>query len=339
MLILIGSAGALYLSTGAAVDGLRSVMAACFTLIATAPAQEQVLIGVLGTAVANGFIAFLPFFALAILIALFGPALLGGWAWSGSGVVPKFSKVDPIKGFKRLFSLNSVVETLKSVAKFLLVLLCAIVALRLELKEVMNLAVINVDVGMARGLEICGRSFLLIASATIVIALVDVPFQLWDHGRKLRMTKTEVRDELKQHEGSPETRGRIRNLQLEMAQRRMMEEVPQADVVITNPTHYAVALRFDETAMAAPRLVAKGPDLVAFRIREIAQHYGVSVVAAPHLARALYFTTKLNGEIPAGLYVAVAQVLAYVYQLKRHGAGTPPVVLPRDLPIPPEYQF
>jgi flagellar biosynthetic protein FlhB len=166
---------------------------------------------------------------------------------------------------------------------------------------------------------------------------VDVPFQIWHHARQLRMTRQEIRDEVKETEGRPEVKGRIRNLQREIARRRMMEEVPKADVVVTNPTHFAVALRYEPLRSNAPRLVAKGADLMAGRIRMVATANEVPVVEAPPLARALYHSTKIGQEIPASLYLAVAQVLAYVYQLHaacKNGGPRPPP--PADLSVPPE---
>jgi flagellar biosynthesis protein FlhB len=183
-----------------------------------------------------------------------------------------------------------------------------------------------------------GWTFLMLAASLILVALVDVPFQLWNHQKQLRMTKQEIKDEFKETEGKPEVKSKIRQTQMEISRRRMMAEVPKADVVVTNPTHYAVALRYDQKGMGAPRVVAKGADLVAAEIRELARKAGVPLFAAPPLARALYYSTRLDQEIPAGLYVAVAQVLAYVYQLRnarRQGRATRPLP-PQDLPVPDE---
>jgi flagellar biosynthetic protein FlhB len=185
--------------------------------------------------------------------------------------------------------------------------------------------------------NLCGWSFLASSSALILIAAIDVPFQLWQHAKQLKMTKQEVKDEAKETDGRPEVKGRIRALQQELSQRRMMEAVPEADVVITNPTHYAVALRYDQYNMQAPVVVAKGTDLVAARIRMVADQNSVAIVSAPPLARALYASTDLNREIPAGLYVAVANVLSYVYQLNAIEAGDEIPEQPTDLPIPDEY--
>jgi flagellar biosynthetic protein FlhB len=175
------------------------------------------------------------------------------------------------------------------------------------------------------------------SAVLILIAAVDVPFQLWDHANKLKMTKQEIKDETKQTDGSPEVKGRIRAIQRQLAQQRMMEDVPTADVVVTNPTHYAVALRYDQESAGAPKVVAMGADLVAARIRDVAREHDVMVVEAPPLARALYFNSEIGQEIPAGLYVAVAQLLAYVYQLKAVRApGQPEPELPAEFPVPDE---
>ena len=173
----------------------------------------------------------------------------------------------------------------------------------------------------------------------LAIATIDVPFQLWQHHSRLRMTKQEVRDEMKEVEGKPEVKSRIRQLQREIARRRMMSNVPKADVIITNPTHYSVALKYDQGNMNAPILLAKGTDLVALKIREIATEHGVEIVEAPPLARAIYHTTELEQEIPAGLYLAVAKVLAYVFQVQNYmkGLGQKPNK-PDDIELPEDYR-
>jgi flagellar biosynthetic protein FlhB len=187
--------------------------------------------------------------------------------------------------------------------------------------------------------SLIGGSLVILASTLILIALIDVPFQLWEHNRQLKMTQKEVRDEMKETDGRPEVKGRIRSLQREMAQRRMMEEVPKADVVVTNPTHYAVALRYDQDGMLAPKVVAKGRELVAANIREVAQENHVPVIESAVLARALYFSTELGDCIPAGLYLAVAKLLAYVFQLRvYHSEGGDEPPMPADMSVPEEFQ-
>jgi flagellar biosynthetic protein FlhB len=180
---------------------------------------------------------------------------------------------------------------------------------------------------------------LILSASLIVVVVIDVPYQLWDHSKKLKMTLQEIKDEMKESEGSPEVKGRLRRMQMEMAQNRMMAEVPKADVIVTNPSHYAVALKYDQNSNSAPKLVAKGVDLMAAQIRNIAIGANVPLLASPPLARALYYATDLNKEIPQGLYLAVAQVLAYVYQLKtarQHHWDEP--LPPRDIKVPEEFK-
>jgi flagellar biosynthetic protein FlhB len=196
---------------------------------------------------------------------------------------------------------------------------------------------LSVEGGLAAAARIILWSFLVISLGTILIAAIDVPFQLWQHSRQLRMTRQEVRDEMKESEGKPEVKQQIRRLQRELAQRRMMQEVPKADVIVTNPTHFAVALRYDAGKMRAPRVVAKGADLIARHIREVGAEHRVPVFEAAPLARALFYSTELDQEIPEGLYLAVAQVLAYVLQLRDPRAGAAPTP-PGDLPIPPDLR-
>ncbi|RLA00551.1 MAG: flagellar biosynthetic protein FlhB, partial [Gammaproteobacteria bacterium] len=182
--------------------------------------------------------------------------------------------------------------------------------------------------------------FLAISCSLILIALIDVPFQHWNHIRQLKMTKQELKDESKETDGNPEVKGRIRRLQVELSQQRMMQDVPTADVIITNPTHYAVALRYDQTGNGAPMVVAKGADLIAQQIRMVGDANEVPVLSAPPLTRAIYFSTELGQEIPSGLYIAVAQVLAFVFQLRRYNnqGGNKPHLDTEDLPIPDELK-
>jgi flagellar biosynthetic protein FlhB len=186
--------------------------------------------------------------------------------------------------------------------------------------------------------ELVAWTFLIVSSATILIVLVDVPQQLWQHSKKLKMTREQIKQEHKDTEGMPELKSKIRQKQQEMAQRRMMEEVPKADVIVTNPTHYSVALKYDTESQGAPKVVAKGADEVAFRIREIGQNNDVPILETPPLARALYYSTKINQEIPAGLYKSVAQVLAYVFQIKANPKATDIKPVPEELPIPDELK-
>jgi flagellar biosynthetic protein FlhB len=218
------------------------------------------------------------------------------------------------------------VELAKALGKFGSLAFVAFWLLRQKSGELLGLGSEPVPFAIAHAASLTGYALLVLAGTLGLIAAIDVPWQLWQHSQKLRMTRDEVREEMKEAEGSPEIKGRIRNLQREMAKRRMMQEVPKADVVIVNPTHFAVALRYDELRMRAPVVVAKGADVIAARIREVATENRVPIFEAPPLARALYSNVEIGGEIPATLYVAVAQVLTYIYQLKtakRSGADGP----------------
>ncbi len=276
-----------------------------------------------------------PVFVLLLLAAVLGPAALGGWIFSARALAPKLERLDPVRGLGRMLSLRSLVELLKAIAKVLLVGGVALLLLWALRGELAAMATQPLEPAIRHAVTVLGWSGLALSASTLLIAAVDVPFQVMDHTKKLRMTMQQVRDEIKESEGRPEVKSRIRQLQRQFARSRMMAAVPKADVVITNPSHYAVALRYDAGRSAAPLLLAKGSDLVALKIREIAEANGVPVVSSPRLARAIYFTTELEAEIPAGLYLAVAQVLAYVFHLRNHrrGRGAAPV-LPEELPIP-----
>ncbi|WP_339845146.1 flagellar biosynthesis protein FlhB [uncultured Halopseudomonas sp.] len=277
-----------------------------------------------------------PIFFVLFVASIVGPIMLGGWLFSGKSLAPKFSRMDPLAGLKRMFSLQALVELLKALAKFLVVLAMALGVLAFFQNEMLELDSESVPDAIGHSLWILGTALIFLACSLILIAAVDIPFQIWDNKQKLKMTKQEIRDEFKDSEGKPEVKGRIRQLQREMAERRMMGEVPQADVVITNPTHFAVALKYDPLNSGAPVLVAKGADFVAQRIREVATEHNVVVLESPPLARAVFYSTELDQQIPAGLYLAVAQVLAYVFQLRQYraGQGKRPGPIPNpDIPV------
>ncbi|MCB1745009.1 MAG: flagellar biosynthesis protein FlhB [Gammaproteobacteria bacterium] len=280
-----------------------------------------------------------PFLLVTAIAAIASGVVLGGLNFSAESLKPKLERIDPLKGLGRMFGVRSLVELGKSILKVVALsgLAWAIFAGRYE--EVLGLGALPIEIALPRVGELLVQLILLLVVGLALIAMVDVPYQLWNHARQLRMTKREVKDENKETEGSPELRQRVRQAQRDMAQRRMMDAVPLADVIVTNPTHYAVALRYEEGRDQAPRVVAKGVDLVAANIRRIAQEHAVPIVEAPPLARALHGSTEIGDRVPQPLYVAVARVLVYVYELKRSrqtpGGGTPE--LPSDLPIPAEF--
>ncbi|WGL63706.1 flagellar biosynthesis protein FlhB [Pseudomonas sp. CW003PS] len=287
----------------------------------------------------EALLAMQPFLIALLIASIVGPIALGGWLFSTEALQPKASRMNPLAGLKRMFSVQALVELLKALAKFLVILAVALVVLSVDQDDLLAIANEPIEPAILHSLKVVGWSAFWLSCGLILIAAVDAPFQLWSHKQKLKMTKQEVRDEYKDTEGKPEVKGRIRQLQREMAERRMMQAVPQADVVITNPTHFAVALKYDPEKGGAPLLLAKGGDFLALKIREIAHEHKVMVLESPGLARAVYYSTELDQEIPAGLYLAVAQVLAYVYQLRQYqaGKGKRPGPLP-DLPIPPDLR-
>ncbi len=335
---LVGSASLLLLGSSFA-DGVGDIFNANFTLTRADLFDTGTLIRHLGSAIRSALLMLLPFFAIAMAVALLASVALGGFNVSTESMTPKFSKMNPLKGLKRIFSPNGLMELGKALAKFLLIAGATVLLIWSWWGDLLRLANKEALVSIVEGLTLVGWSSLLLSSTLIFLALVDVPFQLWNHKRQLKMTQQEVRDEHKETEGRPEVKGRIRQLQREMARRRMMEEVPKADVIVTNPTHYAVALKYDQTKMNAPLLVAKGSDLVAANIRRVGEEHAVPVVEAPVLARAIYFNTELNESIPTGLYLAVAQLLAYVFQLQAYEKGSGEVpVRPEDFPVPEDLQ-
>jgi flagellar biosynthetic protein FlhB len=280
------------------------------------------------------------FLAVTLVAALAAPALIGGWNFSGQAMAPKGERMSPLKGLKRIFGPQGLIELAKALGKFILVGAISTAILWGIRDQLLTLGRQEVEVAMADLGYLTLWVFLAITASLILIAVVDVPFQLWNHTRQLRMTKQEVKDEMKDSEGNPEVKGRIRRMQVQMSQQRMMQDIPSADVVITNPTHYAVALKYDQTKSGAPVVVAKGADLISQQIRMVAEHNEVPILSAPPLTRAVYYSTEIGDEIPSGLYIAVAQVLAFVFQLRRYRkqGGNKPHLNTEDLPIPDDLR-
>ncbi len=323
-------------------DGMLSVWHKSFSFEREGLFDPETMQRALVAAIADVMTPLLFLFVIILIASILGNMLIGGLNFSTEAMMPKFNKLNPLAGIKRMFGLQSLVELVKSIGKVLFIAVMAWVVLRANLAHILDLGQRHIDFAIQDALQILLWIGLLLCCALLPIVLIDVPFQIWHHKQQLKMTKQEVKDEFKDSEGKPEVKGRIRQLQFEMANRRMMAEVPKADVVVTNPTHYSVALKYDRSKpKSSPVVVAKGTDDVAMKIREIAREYKVPMIASPALTRALYHTTKLDHEIPEGLFVAVAQILAYVYQLQayRKGRGEAPRKLPDDLPIPEEMRY
>ncbi|WP_220720978.1 flagellar biosynthesis protein FlhB [Agarivorans litoreus] len=339
--VLISAALAIMAFGGMLAESMVKVFQTAFVM-----SREQVFdvnlmlknLGIMGWLLFKPMIWIMGFITLAALI---GNTLLGGMPFSWEAARPKASKMSPIQGFKRMLGIQAFVEFIKSVAKVLVIAGVVWFVLQWKFAEILTLSMQSIPGSLVNALDMLQWMLLALVCSLIIIVIIDVPYQIWNHNKQLKMSKQEVKDEHKNMEGSPEVKGRIRRLQMEMAARRMMADVPQADVVVTNPTHFSVALKYDSNGSGAPKVVAKGVDEVAMKIREIARHYDVPVMQAPALTRSLYHTTKLGHDIPEGLYVAVAQVLAFVFQLEqyRKGKGQRPKPVADDLPIPDDLRY
>ena len=289
------------------------------------------------SAILEGVFLLMPFLAIMLVGALFAPLSIGGWAFSVETITPKLSKLNPIKGLKKIASAKSLVELVKAMAKFFLVAAVVLIVIWTNTSDYLDLGSMPMKAALVKSGELITWAFLFVTIALMIIAAIDVPFQIWDHKKQMRMTMQEVKDEMKDTEGKPEVKGRIRQMQRQLAEARMMDAVPDADVVVTNPTHFAVALKYDPENMKAPLVLAKGADFVAVNIRRVASANDILLIETPPLARALYHCTEVGQEIPNGLYVAVAQVLAYVFQLRdvqKNGGEKPTRPEPK---VPEEY--
>ena len=278
-------------------------------------------------------LAFLPFMGFILIAAIVTPFLLSGWNFSLKPLEPNFTKLNPVNGIKRVFSVNGLMELVKAIAKSLLIGGIAVWVIWRSMDSFFALPGEPLTSSIAHLGNLVINTSLFIVGAMALLVIADVPFQIWHYAKGLRMTKEEVRQEAKESEGDPQIKARIRSMQREAARKRMMAEIPKAQVVVTNPTHFAIALSYEE-GMLAPRVVAKGSALLAERIMELAREHRVPVLQAPPLARALYRHTEIGDEVPQRLYTAVAQVLAYVYQLRQMVPGAPKPQLPDHLPVP-----
>ena len=339
LVVMLMGAGGLLVFGGGIAQMMLALMRNNFTISRESIMDTTFMGKLLLSSGEHALIVVLPFLIAMLFAALVGPIMLGGWLFAGKSLMPKFSRMNPLSGLKRMFSPSALVELLKSFAKFLIILIVALVVLAKERNDLVAIAHEPLEQAIVHSLQVVGWSSFWMACGLIFIAAADVPFQLYSAHKKLLMTKQEVRDEYKNSEGSPEVKQRIRQLQREMSHRRMMAAIPEADVIITNPTHYAVAIKYDPEQGGAPMLLAKGTDLIALKIREIGAHNQILILESAALARSIYYSTELDQEIPAGLYLAVAQVLAYVYQIRQYHAGRAKRPEPLgEMPIPPDLQ-
>ncbi len=340
LMMLLSGAGILIMGPGV-VDNFLQMFRTHLVISREHVFDISAMPAMLKEGIVDALLTLTPFFILMILAAVAGSLIMGGVTFSPQALSFKWDKLNPITGLGRVFSKKGLLELIKALIKFLIIGATAIAFLYTQLDVYLGLGKEPLVQALPHMANLLIWSFLAVASALVLIALIDVPFQIWDYTQQLKMTFQEIKDENKDTEGNPDVRSRIKQVQREMAQRRMMAEVPNADVIITNPEHYSVAIKYDQDSMAAPVVVAKGVDVIAMQIRSIARQHEVPILQAPPLARALHHTTEIDEEIPAALYLAVAQVLAYIFKLrtdpnwfkykKEHKIT--------DLPIPDDMQF
>ncbi|MDO8891464.1 MAG: flagellar biosynthesis protein FlhB [Sulfurimicrobium sp.] len=338
--LLLAAGGGLIAMGDSLMEHLRALMRNSLTLDRNVIFNPDQMLLQLHLHSLDILLAILPFLGLMMVVTVASSVVISGWLLSAQALEPNFSRLNPLKGLTRIVSWSGLVEMLKAVAKSALIGGIALWVVWEDVDGVVSLVSEPLEVGLPHLARMVGFTFMAVSGSMLLIVAIDIPFQLWNHSRQLKMSKEEVRQENKETEGDPQVKARIRQLQREAARRRMMTEVPKADVIVTNPTHYAVALSYQEGKMGAPQVVAKGAALLAQRIRELGEENRVPILESPPLARALYRHAELGQEIPAKLYTAVAEVLAYVYQLRRYRTygGTQPEA-PSELPVPPELDF
>ncbi len=341
MFVLVGSAAALLLMGASLAQALSQVMKRLFSITREEAMDINALFVVVSHAVAAVVQPMLWIFFIITIAAFIGNTLLGGMSFSWEAMAPKASKLSPLAGFKRMFGVQAAVELIKSILKFFVVFIVAFLLLSSLFDDILGLSLETMPNNFNHAVSLLLWMFLVLALSIGIIAIIDAPYQVWNHNRQLKMTKQEVKDEHKNTEGNPEIKGRIKRTQYEMSQRRQMAEVPNADVVITNPTHFSIALKYDAAVGGAPMLIAKGMDEMAIHIRTIAKEHNVEIVQSAALARSLYYTAEVDEGIPEELYAAVAQVLAFIYQLNEHkkGRAKRPIPIAKNLPIPDDFKY
>ncbi|MBI4741952.1 MAG: flagellar type III secretion system protein FlhB [Betaproteobacteria bacterium] len=335
-LVLVVAAGSFWFMGPWMMQRVASIFRRGLSVDASLTREPQFMLARFADISLDALLAFAPLFIALIVAALVSPYFLGSWNFSLKALQPDLTRLDPLKGLSRLVSWSGLAELVKAVAKAGLVGGVAAWVLWSARNDIFAIFGQPVEVGLSSAGHLINFSFLVVVAAMLLIVAVDVPFQLWQYHDKLKMSREEVRQEGKEMEGDPQVKSRIRQLQREAARKRMMGAVPTADVIVTNPTHFAVALAY-KSGMPAPKVVAKGRGDIALKIREIGAEHGVPMLEAPPLARALYRHTDLDQEVPAALYAAVAEVLAYVYQLSnwRQAGGNYPRP-PREIVVPAE---
>ena len=336
--VTIAALGMLYLTGDTLIHKMAEAFVSGFNFDRKLVHSPNLLPAIFGHEVLESFILVAPLMLLTITIAIASSGATGGFLFSTKAIAPKGSKLNPLNGLKRLFGTKALVELVKALLKFALVAGVVTWVLYDNVSTLNNIGKMAFEPAMAVAGQLLAKSALIMACALILIAAIDVPFQRWEFMKSMRMSIQDIKDEMKDMEGRPEVKAQIRRRQREMSNRRMIDNVKDADVVITNPEHFAVALSYDPNGDSAPVLLAKGTDEVAARIRAEAEKHGIEIFRAPPLARALFFTTDLDQPVPEDLYYAVAQVIAYVFNLASIRPGAPPLQRPQPK-VPKNMQF
>ncbi len=331
--MMIGAAFFLYLFGGYFITKLAEVFVSGFTFDRKLVFSENLLPAMFGQHALDSILIVTPIFVLTVLIAFAAAGVLGGYIFSFKPIAPKFSKINPLSGLKRMFGMKALVDLSKAISKFLLIGCVLYLVVRENFPELIKLGFMDLKPALADAGDIIAMGTVLVTLTLLIAAGIDVPYQLYVFNKQMKMTKQEIKDEMKDTEGRPEVKAQIRRKQREIATGMMMSAVADADVVIVNPEHFAVALSYDPSKNGAPIMVAKGADFLAMGIRERAKEHGVPLFSSPMLARSIYFTTEINQPVPESLYYAVAQVIAYIFSLNSFSRGAKPAAKPNpDVP-------
>jgi flagellar biosynthetic protein FlhB len=336
--VTIGAILAMFMMGGYWISKMTEIFASGFKFDRKTIDNPDLMVTAFAHQLGESFLLIVPVLLVTAVLAVLSSGATGGYLFSLTSVMPKFSKLSLLSGFKRMFGAHAAVELLKAILKFSLVATVLWALVTRQMDQMMQLGQMALEPALAKAGWMIGESALWLSLSLLVIALIDAPYQRYSFIKKMRMTKQEVIDEMKDMEGRPEVKQQIRRRQREMADNRMLQKVKDADVIITNPEHFAVALSYDPTGDGAPLLLAKGSDHMAARIREEAEKHGVEIFAAPPLARALYFSTDVDHPVPEALYLAVAQVIAYVFGLADVRPGMAPMTKPQPK-VPASMMF
>ena len=327
--VTIGAILTLFFMGGYWIKQMAEIFASGFKFDRKTLDNPDLMVTAFAHQIGEAFLLIVPVLLVTAVLAILSSGATGGYLFSLKSTLPKFSKLSLLSGFKRMFGANAAIELLKAILKFSLVTIVLWALVSRQMDPMMQLGQMAIEPALAAAGWMIAESALWLSLSLLVIALIDAPYQKYSFIKRMRMTKQEVKDEMKDMEGQPEVKQQIRRRQREMANNRMIQKVQDADVVITNPEHFAVALSYDPTGDGAPILLAKGSDYMAARIREEAEKHGVEIFAAPPLARALYFSTEADQPVPESLYLAVAQVIAYVFSLADVRPGVAPMLKPQ----------